>query len=74
MWELLGRLEEVAGKKLDIRSAPRRPGDPPALVADAARIRKVLGWRPRYNDLKKIVECALRWERALADKRKAAQK
>ncbi|MDH3234958.1 MAG: UDP-glucose 4-epimerase GalE, partial [Alphaproteobacteria bacterium] len=72
--EVLGIVEEVTGRMLDIRSAPRRPADSSALVADATRIRNVLGWRPRYNDPKKIVESALRWERALAEKRKAAQK
>ena len=47
---------EVARKE-----GPRRPGDPPALVADARRAEKVLGWRPRFPDLDVIVETAWRW-------------
>jgi UDP-glucose 4-epimerase len=53
--EVLDTMEEVAGRKLNIWSSLRRPGDPPALVADATRIRKVLGWCPQHNDLRKIV-------------------
>jgi UDP-glucose 4-epimerase len=44
---------------------PRRPGDPPTLVARADRIRRELGWQPRYDDLATIVEHALAWERTL---------
>jgi UDP-glucose 4-epimerase len=45
--------------------APRRAGDPPQLVADTRRIRETLGWKPRYDDLRFIVESALGWERHL---------
>jgi len=44
----------------------RRPGDPPALIADARKIRDVLGWQPRCDDLDFIVSTALAWERKLA--------
>ena len=70
--EVLKTVEEVAGKRLRIRPSPRRPGDPPALVADVRRIGEVLGWRPLHNDLKEIVESALRWEENLAAKSKTA--
>jgi UDP-glucose 4-epimerase len=39
----------------------RRPGDPPELVADAARAGAALGWRPQHSDLPTIVGSALRW-------------
>ena len=68
--EVLEAVEAVAGKKLNIRPGPRRPGDPPALVADARRIGEVLGWRPVHNDLREIVESALQWEEKLAEARK----
>ncbi len=60
--QILETVQEVAGQKLNIRSGPRRPGDPPALVADASRIRGILGGRPAHNDLNEIVKSALRWE------------
>ncbi|MGC2321728.1 MAG: hypothetical protein WA463_03765, partial [Terriglobales bacterium] len=42
------------------RYGPRRPGDPPALVADPARAQQVLGWKARRS-LRNVVETAWRW-------------
>jgi len=64
--EVLDAVEREAGVSLDIRSAARRPGDPPALIADATAIRERLGWRPAHDDLGVIVRGALEWERRLA--------
>ena len=61
--EVLDALQRVSGEKLTIREAERRPGDPPVLVAQADRIRNILGWSARYDDLDIIVEHALKWER-----------
>ncbi len=66
--EVLEMVEQVAELKLDIREEPRRAGDPPALIATADRIREVLGWQPKFDDLKKIVESSLNWERKLLKK------
>jgi len=63
--EVLASVERVAGKPLPVKEQPRRPGDPPALVARAERIRKVLGWRPSFDDLDAIVKTSLRWEERL---------
>jgi UDP-glucose 4-epimerase len=64
--ELLTMVEKVAGHSIPQREAPRRAGDPPALVARASRIRSLLGWQPRHDDLRDIVSTALAWERKLA--------
>ncbi len=64
--EVLEMVEEVAALKLPIVEAPRRAGDPPELVAVAARIRDALGWEPRHDSLRAIVESSLNWERKLA--------
>jgi UDP-glucose 4-epimerase len=64
--EVLDMVGRVSGHPLEIRYAARRPGDPPTLVAVAEKIREVLGWTPRYDDLEKIVASSLRWERKLA--------
>ena len=64
--ELLTMVETVAGHPIQKREAPRRAGDPPTLVARASRIRSLLGWQPRHDNLKDIVETALAWERKLA--------
>lgn len=61
--EVLDMVERVHGSPLPIREVPRRAGDVATLVADASRIRKALGWQPRYDDLQQIVASALAWER-----------
>jgi UDP-glucose 4-epimerase len=68
--EVVDVVKRVSGVNFDVRLAPRRPGDPAALVAKVDRIRG-LGWTPKYDDLETIVDQALRWEHKLAD-RKAA--
>jgi UDP-glucose 4-epimerase len=60
--EVLQMVEKVAGKRLNVLEGPRRAGDPPSLVAHAQRIREVLGWTPRFDDLETIVRSQLEWE------------
>lgn len=62
--EVIRVAEEVTGKKVPVQEAPRRPGDPPVLVAAAERARHDLGWQPRYPELRPIVETAWNWHRA----------
>ena len=64
--QVLDAVEREAGVPLEVDSAPRRRGDAVELVADARRIRKVLGWRPAHDDLNLIVRTAIAWERKLA--------
>ena len=63
--EVLQSVERVSGAPLRILEMPRRAGDPPSLVAKTDRIREVLGWQPRLDDLDAIVASSLRWERKL---------
>jgi UDP-glucose 4-epimerase len=67
--EVIDAVKRVSGKDFAVRLAERRPGDPAAIVADAARIRATLGWTPQFDDLDTIVTHALAWERRLADMR-----
>ncbi len=66
MREVLACVKAVSGVDFPVIEGPRRPGDPARLVADSARIRRVLGWQPRYDDLETIISTALAWERASA--------
>ncbi len=59
--EVIAAAERITGRGVARREAPRRPGDPPALVADATRARAVLGWTPRQSDLDTILLTALTW-------------
>lgn len=61
--EVLSAVAAEVGRKLDIRIAARRAGDPPQLIANNQQICERLGWRPRYDDLSLIVKTALDWER-----------
>jgi UDP-glucose 4-epimerase len=67
--EVLGAVERAHGKPLSIREETRRPGDPPLLIADARRVREVLEWQPRYDDLDFIVQTSLNWEKKLQAQR-----
>lgn len=63
--EVLGSVERVSGQKLKIVEEPRRAGDPAVLVARADKVRSVLGWKPRLDNLDTIVKTSLDWERKL---------
>jgi UDP-glucose 4-epimerase len=52
---------QITGHSIPAREAPRRPGDSATLVASSARIKAELGWTPRYDDPKAIIETAWRW-------------
>ena len=54
--EMLRAVEKVVGRKLPAEFAPRRAGDPAILVASAAKARSLLGWKPQYMDVEKIVQ------------------
>ncbi len=64
--EVLNTVHDVTGVDFPVREAARRAGDPPGLVAANERIREVLGWQPRLDDLRTIVGHAWAWEQALA--------
>jgi UDP-glucose-4-epimerase GalE len=61
--QVLEAVERVTGKPVPCEEAPRRPGDPPQLVADARRFRAEFGWEPRHSDLDTIVGSAWAWLR-----------
>jgi len=60
VFEMIRAVEEVTGRKAPYLVGPRREGDPPALVANADKLRKLLGWAPRYSAVNDIVSTA--WE------------
>jgi UDP-glucose 4-epimerase len=65
--DVVDTVNRMTGNLLPWRIAPRRPGDPPQLVADSRRMRQELGWQPRYDDLGTIVGSAFAWEKKLAE-------
>lgn len=63
--EVIDTVARVSGRAIPVEEGARRPGDPPMLVASNARIREVLGWQPRYDDLEFIARTAWLWEQKL---------
>lgn len=61
--EIVRAVEEVSGLKVPWEAAPRREGDPPALYADSSKARRELGWVPRHQSIRSIVESAWGWHR-----------
>ncbi len=62
--EVIDACGRVTGHDICAISGPRRPGDPPVLVADSSRAQKMLDWKPQYTQLDAIVESAWRWHRS----------
>lgn len=61
--EVVEAARRVTGREIEVRVEPARPGDPSRLVADAAKARAVLGWRPEHSDLEAIIRTAWDWHR-----------
>jgi UDP-glucose 4-epimerase len=59
--EVIETVGEVTGMKVDTIETPRRPGDPARLVAGSEKIKKEMGWTPKYPDLGTIVNTAWQW-------------
>ncbi|MCI1926346.1 MAG: UDP-glucose 4-epimerase GalE [[Lactobacillus] timonensis] len=59
--QMLEAAREVTGKPIPAKMAPRRPGDPDALVAASDKARSVLGWKPQYDDVHDIIASAWKW-------------
>lgn len=59
--EVVATAERITGRKVAIQERPRRPGDPTALLADPARARDILGWKPRYPALDDQISTAWNW-------------
>lgn len=60
--QVVAAVERVTGRPVPCRDAPRRAGDPPVLVASSAAITSALSWRPRRQELDRIVADAWRWK------------
>lgn len=63
--EVIEAVEAATGRTVPHRDVPRRAGDPPALVADAEEAKRILGWTPRYTDLRETVATAVRWHESM---------
>jgi len=69
---VIDAVRRASGRDFPVEITGRRPGDPASLVADVARIRSTLDWRPQFDNFDTIVTHALAWERQLSGKREGA--
>ena len=63
--EVIDAVKRVSGRDFEVRDAPRRPGDPAAIIAAPDKIRANLSWAPRHDSLDTMVAQALAWEEHL---------
>ena len=59
--EVIATCEKVTGKSIPVVEQPRRPGDPPLLIAASDKVKRELGWAPKYQSIEKIIESAWAW-------------
>ena len=59
--EVIAACRKITGKKVDTVEKPRRPGDPPRLIASSEKIKRELGWQPQFQSLDAIIESAWKW-------------
>lgn len=59
--EVIDTVKDVTGRDFPVKMGERRPGDPPELVADAAKVREAFGWTPTHSDLKSMIGTAWDW-------------
>jgi UDP-glucose 4-epimerase len=59
--EVIATCRKITGKKIDTVEKPRRPGDPPRLIASSEKIKRELGWQPEFESLDAIIESAWKW-------------
>ena len=62
--EVIETARKVTGKPIEVKTVPRRAGDPSRLIADSAKARNLLGWNPQLADLESIIESAWRWHQS----------
>lgn len=63
--DVLAVVEKVSSMNFNAEVAPRRAGDAPVLIANADKIKSVLGWSPKFDDLELIVSTAIDWEKKI---------
>ncbi|PYK72879.1 MAG: UDP-glucose 4-epimerase GalE [Verrucomicrobia bacterium] len=59
--EVIETCRRITGHPIPVVEKPRRPGDPPRLIASSEKIKRELGWQPRFQTLDAIVESAWKW-------------
>jgi UDP-glucose 4-epimerase len=59
--EVIAACHKISGRKIETAEKPRRPGDPPRLIASSEKIKAELGWTPQFQSIDAIIESAWKW-------------
>jgi UDP-glucose 4-epimerase len=59
--DVIDSCRKITGRNIGIVEKPRRPGDPPRLIASSEKIKRELGWQPQFQSLDAIIESAWKW-------------
>lgn len=62
---IIDHVREISGRDFQVEEGPRRPGDPPVLIASSEKIKRVLGWQPEFTDLREIIQTAIDYHRKI---------
>ncbi len=65
--EVIDICRKVSGRDIPVVEKPRRPGDPPRLIAASEKIKRELGWEPKFENLRAIIESAWLWHQKFPD-------
>ena len=65
--EVIAACRKITGRKIETIEKPRRPGDPPRLIASSEKIKKEVGWQPQFQSLDAIVKSAWKWHLKFPD-------
>ncbi|MEW5725796.1 MAG: UDP-glucose 4-epimerase GalE [Thermodesulfobacteriota bacterium] len=67
VWKIIALARKVTGRPIPVVETGRRPGDPARLVASSEKIKRELGWSPKYDDPEKIIATAWKWHQSHPD-------
>ena len=59
--EVIASVERISGKKIAVVEKPRRAGDPPKLIAGSDKVKRELGWKPKFEAIDEIIKSAWAW-------------
>ncbi len=63
--DVINTADKISENKIDYKFSNRRDGDVEQLIADTSKILKHIDWRPKYNDLSKIINSSIKWEKKI---------
>ena len=62
-------VKKFAKKKISIKYGNRRNGDAESLVSNTSKLKKILKWKPKYNNLEQILKSSIKWEKKLINEK-----